>query len=195
MPMIPHAGRRPDHGLAAVTLAAALLASGAAMADDPCRENSKGLPVPGCVTQAHADTLKRDQTQDIDLYCPPEAPYYWGGWVDSFTSKWHVITENLITGDAHHAHFKISNTALSPNSYTVTIGCSPTPEWGTCTGNLVKVTDPKCPISSQRQDCTGAPWPKCWEVWTETCTSGSSITTYSCTDANPLAHTCITCSG
>lgn len=70
MPMIPHAGRRPDQGVAAVTLAAALLASGAAMADDPCRENSKGLPVPGCVTQAHADTLKRDQTQDIDLLLP-----------------------------------------------------------------------------------------------------------------------------
>ena len=63
MAMLPDAERRLDHALAAVTLAATLLASGAAMADDPCRENSKGLPVPGCVTQAHADTLKKDQTQ------------------------------------------------------------------------------------------------------------------------------------
>lgn len=195
MGTLPHSRRRLACAVAGAAFAGILLTSAEARADDPCRENSNGLAVPGCVTQAHSDTLKADQTQDIDIYCPPEAPYYWGGWVDNFTSKWHVITENLITSNAQHAHFKISNTALSRNSYTVTIGCSPTPEWGTCNGNLVKVADPKCPISSQRQDCTGAPWPKCWEVWTETCTAGATITTYSCTDANPLGHTCITCSG
>jgi hypothetical protein len=94
----------------------------------------KGVAVPQCVTATHGETLKHDQTQDIDVRCPAEALYYWNGWSDTFTSTWHVITENLVVEDQHHAHFKISNTRLGANTDSVTIGCSPISESGSCTG-------------------------------------------------------------
>lgn len=192
--LAPRLGTRCD--IAGVLAAGVMLLSVTpAAADDACRKNSNGIPVPQCVTASHADTLKADQTQDIDIYCPSEAPYYWGGWVNTFSSIWHVITENLVVENIYHAHFKISNTRLGQNRYTVTIGCSPLPEFGQCTGNIHNVPDPRCPVSDTRQDCSPPPYPKCWRTWTEICTDGNKVTNYTCTNANPLAVTCATCNG
>jgi hypothetical protein len=163
----------------AVTLGSAVAVAGEG---DPCKEKGKGAAVPSCVTVTHSDTLKKDQTQDINISCPSEAPYYWEGWSDTFSiPKWHVITENLLAEDAHKAHFKISNTALSPNSYSVTIGCSPLREGGSCTNPGKKTADPGCPESDRRE-------------WTETCTSNSTVTTYFCSTAG-FTPACFTCGG
>jgi hypothetical protein len=178
---------------AGLAVIAVTLPSPAVRADDACRQNSRGVPVPQCVTQSHSNTLKADHTEDINLYCPPEAPYYWGGWVDTFSSIWHVITENILVEDQHHARFKISNTRLGDNSYTVTIGCSPLSESGQCSGSYRNVPDPNCPRSDTRQDCMPPPNYKCWQTWTETCIVDNKVQLVHCTNANPLAVTCVTC--
>ena len=59
-------------------LTLALASTGVAQAGegDPCQLHGKGAAVPGCVKVTHADTLKRDQTQIIQINCPATAPYY-----------------------------------------------------------------------------------------------------------------------
>jgi hypothetical protein len=178
-------------------LALLLLTGGVAQAGegDPCKMMGNGAAVPDCTTVTHADTLKRDHTQDINIQCPAAAPYYWEGWSDTFTSVWHVITENILVEDAHHAHFKISNTRLGSTSYSVTIGCSPLAEGGSCKGVGTKTKDPGCPESDRRATCIPDEGGfDCWDEWTETCTSGSSVTTYFCSTASFLP-TCYSCSG
>ena len=189
--------RRCGAGIAGGLLAMGLLPPATAVAGegDPCRYQGKGVAVPQCVTATHSDTLKADQTQDINLHCPAEAPYYWEGWSDTFASRWHVMTENLLVEDRFHAHFKISNTRLGPNPYSVTIGCSPISESGTCQGPGRKVSDPGCPESNRRAVCIpdegGA---DCWAEWTEICTGSGEVTTYFCSDAGFLTS-CFSCGG
>jgi hypothetical protein len=187
--------------VAALALGSLLALGGLARAaeGDPCKKDGNGVAVPQCETVTHQNSsLSHDRTEGIQIQCPADAPYYWSGWSDTFTSKWHVITENLLVEAATHANFTVSSTqATGSLAYSVTIGCSPVPIWGTCTKSSIPVivADPKCPMGPKRQDCTGAPYPKCWDTWTETCTSGSTVQDYSCTDANPLKTTCVTCSG
>ena len=155
----------------------------------------KGVAVPQCETATHGDTLKADQTQDINIQCPSTAPYYWEGWSDTWGSHWHVITENLLVEDRFHAHFKLSNTRLGANPYTVTIGCSPLAENGSCSGTGRKVSDPGCPESNRRAVCIpdegGA---DCWDEWSETCVVNNSVTGYFCSTA-AFAPTCYACGG
>lgn len=185
--------------LAALALGGLMALGGTARAGegDPCRMNGNGVPVPQCATVTHQNAgLAHDHTEGIQVQCPADAPYYWSGWSDTFTSRWHVITENLLAEAATHANFTVSSTqATGQLAYSVTIGCSPVPIWGSCTRSSlpVIVADPKCPVGTKRQDCSGAPSPKCWDTWTETCTSGNAVQSYSCTDANPLETTCVTC--
>jgi hypothetical protein len=193
----PWLGSMPLAG-AAVALAAVLMASGPATAGegDPCKKGGKGIAVPQCQTATHADHLNHDRTTAFGLSCPAEAPYYWEGWSDTFTSRWHVITENLVVENRHTAHFTVSDTqATGSLDFTVTIGCSPLSETGTCSGAGQRTGDPGCPESNRRAVCIpdegGA---DCWAEWNETCVNNNVVTSYFCTDAS-FVPTCYTCSG
>lgn len=183
---------------AALTFTAVVVASGAASAGegDPCKMGGKGAEVPQCVTATHGENLPHDHTSAFGLSCPAEAPYYWNGWTDTFTSRWHVITENLIVENQNTAHFTVSSTQASGSlDFTVTIGCSPISETGNCTNAGRKTSDPGCPESNRRAVCLpdegGA---DCWDEWNETCVSGSTVTNYFCTTAAFLPI-CFTCGG
>src|SRR3712207_5339521 len=76
---------------AGLAVIAVTLASPAVRADEACKKNSRGVAVPQCKEVSHSGTLTTLQTIDIDIYCPSEAPYYWGGWVNTFSSDWHII--------------------------------------------------------------------------------------------------------
>ena len=166
----------------------------AAAQADPC--NVKGNQPPDCQTVDVTLTLKKDQTKGWALYCPAEAYYYWGGWSDQWSSRWHIITENLLAENEHKADFTLTNTRLGDNTVTVTIGCSPIAPWGGgCTGPSRRVADPQCPQHNQRQVCSGeGEDEECWSERDETCVNGEAVTNYSCTQA--LFKTmCYTCQG
>lgn len=183
---------------AAVALAAIVGASAPSSAGegDACQRGGKGVAVPQCVTVTHNETLTHDHSSAFGLSCPADAPYYWDGWSDTFSSKWHVITENVLVGTQHTAHFTVSATiATGSLNFSVTIGCSPISETGQCTGMGRKSGDPGCPESNRRATCIpdegGA---DCWDEWNETCVSGNTVTNYFCSTA-AFVPTCYTCGG
>ena len=169
--------------LAAVML---LLAPASAKAGgDPCTDAS-GNKVPGCQLVSVLVNLSTDQTKGWALYCPGNAPYYWGGHSDFWHSRWHIFTENVgaEAGNLGKADFTLTNTRAGSNSVVITIGCSPVNQSGLCTGTRKVWSDPGCPVSEQRTVCTGGEEDEqCWEEWNEECVSGTTVTDYSCTQA------------
>jgi hypothetical protein len=177
--------------LALLLLAGAMMFAAGSAKADPCTVG--GAAVPECQTVSVQLTLKKDQTEGWALYCPSNAYYYWGGWSDSWSSMWHIITENIIEENDNKADFTLTNTRLGNNTVTVTIGCSPVAPWGNgCTGATHEVSDPGCPISNEQNVCE--PADNCWLEWDETCVNGTTVSNYFCTQVL-FTTMCYTCNG
>lgn len=151
----------------------------------PCSD-TYGNKVPGCQLVTVVVNLSFDQTKGWALYCPSSAPYYWGGYSDVWQSRWHIFSENLFdeAGNLGKADFLLTNTRAGKNSVTITIGCSPVNQNGSCTTSRQVWSDPGCPESDRRLVCTGGGEDEqCWQEWDEECLNGTTVTDYSCTQA------------
>ena len=174
-------------GLAAIPLMAAIAGTGVAKAD-PCTVN--GNTVPGCVVQTDTGRLAGDRAEWMAVYCPAGAPYWWGGWSDTWSSPWHLISRNPIADGVGKADFRLSNTSTRPNNWSISIGCSALDPNGTCTGASKIAKDPGCPMSNRTTVCEQAD--NCWVTWSEQCISNNKVSNYNCTQMLFLT-TCFSC--
>lgn len=166
----------------------AVLLSAAGAAADPC--TADGNTVPECVVQTDTGTLKGDRSEYMNVYCPNTSPYAWGGWSDSWSSKWHVITRNPVGDNVNSLDFLLSNTSVSSNRWSISIGCSPINPNGSCTGATKISGDPGCPESNRQTECE--PSDNCWVTWNEQCINNNVVTNYYCTQAL-FVTTCFSC--
>ena len=171
-------------GLAGTAL---LLCAGGAAAD-PC--TADGNTVPQCVVQTDTGSLKGDRSEYMNVYCPNTSPYAWGGWSDSWSSGWHVITRNPVGDNMNSLDFLLSNTSVHTNNWSISIGCSPINPNGTCTGATKISGDPGCPESNRQTECE--PADNCWVTWDEQCINNNVVSNYYCTQVL-FATTCFSC--
>ena len=166
----------------------ALVLSAAGATADPC--SADGNTVPECVVQTDTGSLKGDRSEYMNVYCPNTAPYAWGGWSDSWSSSWHIITRNPVGDNVNSLDFLLSNTSVSSNRWSISIGCSPINPNGSCTGATKISGDPGCPESNRQTECE--PSDNCWVTWNEQCINNNVVTNYYCTQAL-FVTTCFSC--
>jgi hypothetical protein len=168
-------------------------------AADPCVV--EGVRVPACVTvtSPRIDLKPRFGSAIVNVFCPRSASYYWGsysadhdGWV-----RVHDLSR-FITNPAE-GKFEATNFNLEfRHSFTVTIGCSQFPPWGTaCQGsNAFCPRDPGCATTSgPASRCVGqGENQQCWLEWEENCGTAPNNTPYFCTTAL-FAPCCYPCAG
>lgn len=154
-----------------------------------CDDNN----APQCQQVVASGTLGRLGSTGYAIYCPADAPYYWGNYEHAF-SRAGTVTENPFAeeGDPSKADFTVTNwSALGSNDWAISIDCSPISQAGNCSNpNTHEVSDPGCPIINQSSVCGGSD--NCWLEWNERCVNGGQVTNYFC--AAPLFYTqCWTC--
>ncbi|WP_159718993.1 hypothetical protein [Geminicoccus flavidas] len=178
-------------GFAVLTSLMVLLPS-SGQAGDPCVD-PYGNTVPNCQEVSVTVGLKTFETKGWALYCPNNAYYYWGGYNDVWQHSPHVFWENAFGEGGNKADFTLTNTHLGSNSVTITIGCSPFSQGGSCTGARTTWSDPGCPENNRRRVCAGdGEDQQCWEEWDEECVSNGNVTDWACTQA--LFKTmCVSC--
>lgn len=171
-------------GLAAFALMALMLDARSAKAD-VC-DNSN---IPQCYVQTDTGELKADRSEYMNVYCPA-GMYAWGGWSDSWSSSWHIITRNPIGDNLNSLDFLLSNTSVHSNRWSISIACSPINPNGSCNGASKEVSDPGCPESNRQTECQ--PADNCWVTWNEQCVNGDTVTNYFCSQAL-FVTTCFSC--
>ncbi|MFZ1430190.1 MAG: hypothetical protein WAS21_25880 [Geminicoccaceae bacterium] len=174
-------------GIAGLVGLAAMLCVGSVRAD-PCTAN--GNQVPECVVQTDTGSLKGDRSEYMNVYCPTTSPYAWGGWSDSWSSGWHIITRNPIGDNVNSLDFSLSNTSIHTNNWSISIGCSAVNPNGSCTGATKISGDPGCPESNRQTECE--PADNCWVTWNEQCINNNVVSNYYCTQVL-FETTCFSC--
>ena len=107
--------------------------------------------------------MTHDHTEGDPDQCPADAPYYWSGWSDTFSSQWHIVTENLLVEKATHGNFTISSTQAT-GSLSLQRDDRLLP--GAGVGLMYQVVHPRhrrrpeMPLGPKRSDCTGCAQPQ-----------------------------------
>ena len=155
--------------------------SAVAQSVDSSCYGSGGNVAPQCQTSTISGALHADRSEYMAAWCPPSAPYYWGGWRDSWSSGWHVITENVLgENSVGKADFLLSNTHWKQNNWSVTIGCSPVNQYGSCTNPGKATSDPGCTVSDSATECAQSD--NCWQTWNEQCINNNVVSNYFCSN-------------